>query len=59
MASTSPRYQYGQTKEERIQVIEANFYREVNSVIANRVTPFYNAFLLVSAAVFAYFVVLE
>ena len=44
------------TKESQICDWEKEFYRDVNGVIANRVTPFYNAFCLISAAVFGYFV---
>ena len=46
-------------REEALRLLEEEFYRKVNSVIANKVTPIYNTFILIFAAVFAYFVVME
>ena len=39
--------------------LEEEFYQKVNSVIARKITPVYNFFILAFAAVFAYFVVME
>lgn len=47
------------TKEDKLRVIDEEFYRTVNRVIAEKVTPVYNMFILVFAAVFAYFIVIE
>ena len=46
-------------REESLRALEEEFYRKVNSVIAQKVTPVYNTFILIFAAVFAYFVVME
>ena len=39
--------------------MEVDFIRRVNKDIAHKVTPVYNAFLLIAAAFFAYFIVVE
>ena len=49
----------GQTHEEQMKNLEIDFYIQVNQVIAEKITPAYNFFVLISAATFAYFVVLE
>ena len=47
------------SSQENMRTLEQEFYRKVNAVIANKITPIYNFFILVFAAVFAYFVVME
>ena len=47
------------SKEDRLKAIDEEFYRTVNKVIAEKITPLYNMFILVFAAVFAYFIVIE
>ena len=47
------------TKEDRLRAIDEEFYRTVNRVIADKITPLYNMFILVFAAIFAYFIVIE
>lgn len=47
------------SKEERLRSIDEEFYRTVNKVIADKVTPIYNMSILIFAAVFAYFIVIE
>ena len=39
--------------------MEEEFYRQVNQVISEKITPIYNTFILIFAAFFAYFVMLE
>ena len=39
--------------------LEEEFYQEANKVIAEKITPFYNFCILIFAAVFAYFIVIE
>lgn len=46
-------------RDAKLRYLEEDFYRQVNQVISERITPVYNAIILVFAAVFAYFVVLE
>ena len=46
-------------KQSQVKALESEFVRKVNKDISNKVTPFYNTFLLVSTAVFAYFIVNE
>ena len=41
------------------QRLEEEFYQRVHSVISTKITPIYNACILVFAACFAYFVVME
>ena len=47
------------SKEDRMRALEEEFYAKVTQVLADRITPIYNSFLLFSAATFAYFVVLQ
>ena len=47
------------SKEDQMRSLEDEFYKKVNSVISQKITPIYNTFLLIFAAVFAYFVVME
>ena len=47
------------SKEERLKSMEEEFYRQVNQVISEKITPIYNTFILIFAAFFAYFVMLE
>lgn len=47
------------TKEDKLRAIDEEFYRTVNRVIAEKITPVYNMFILVFAAIFAYFIVIE
>ena len=46
-------------KEDRLRAMEEEFYRQVNQVISEKITPIYNTFILIFAAFFAYFVMLE
>ncbi len=46
---------YYSTRENQIEDMEREFFTSVNNQIANRVTPVYNAFCLISAAIFGYF----
>ena len=39
--------------------MEYEFIRKVNRDIAGKVTPIYNTYLLITASVFAYFIVME
>ena len=39
--------------------LEAEFYKKVNQVISKKVTPLYNTVILICAAVFAYFILVE
>ena len=39
--------------------LEEEFYQKVNHVVSEKVTPLYNTFILIFAAVFAYFIVIE
>ena len=43
----------------QIKALEVDFIRKVNKDITSKVTPFYNTFLLISAAFFAYFTVIQ
>ena len=45
--------------QDDVRTLELEFYRKVNAVIANKITPIYNFCILVFAAFFAYFVVME
>ena len=45
--------------QSQIRALETDFIKKVNRDIATKVTPVYNAFLLVCAAFFAYFIVME
>lgn len=47
------------TKEDKLRAIDEEFYRTVHRVIADKVTPVYNMFILIFAAIFAYFIVIE
>ena len=40
-----------------ISKLDDEFYDKLNFVLASKITPIYNVFLLCSAAIFAYFVV--
>lgn len=51
--------QYYSTREGQIEDMEKDFYASVNSQIANKVTPAYNAFCLISAVVFGYFICID
>ena len=44
------------TKEERMRELEEEFYRKVNQVISEKITPTYNFFTILFAVIFAYFV---
>ena len=46
-------------KQAAAQRLEEEFYRSVNSVISNKITPVYIVFNLIFAAVFAYFATQE
>ena len=43
----------------QIKALEVEFVKRVNYDIAHKVTPVYNTFLLIAAAFFAYFIVVE
>ena len=45
--------------EQSLARLEEEFYRKVNTVIARKITPIYNFCILIFAAIFAYFVVME
>ena len=45
--------------QSQIRALEVDFVRRVNKDIVRKVTPVYNTFLLIAAAFFAYFVVIE
>ena len=45
--------------QSQIRGLETEFVRKVNRDIATKVTPIYNTFLLVCAAFFAYFIVMN
>ena len=47
------------SKEDRLKAIDEEFYRTVNKVIGEKITPLYNTFILIFAAIFAYFIVIE
>ena len=47
------------SKEDQMRSLEDEFYKKVNAVISQKITPIYNTFLFIFAAVFAYFVVME
>ena len=47
------------TKEDRLIILEEQYYMKANKIISDRITPLYNAFILIFAAFFAYFLVLE
>ena len=47
------------TKDDKLNVLEEQFYQKVNKVISDRITPLYNMFILIFATFFAYFIVLE
>ena len=42
-----------------LQNLEDQFYERVNKVISDKITPIYNTFILIFAAGFAYFIVME
>mmetsp|Transcript_14537 Transcript_14537/g.24808 ORF Transcript_14537/g.24808 Transcript_14537/m.24808 type:complete len:153 (+) Transcript_14537:36-494(+) len=42
--------------QSQVRALEQEFVRKVNRDIASKVTPFYNVFLLLCAAVFYYFI---
>ena len=46
-------------KDKALAILEEEFYKKVNAVIAEKVTPIYNTFLMIFAAIFAYFIVME
>ena len=46
-------------KQQRIRAMEEQFYRQINQVISERITPIYNFFIIVFAIIFGYFVVFE
>ena len=48
-------YKDNQTHEEIERDQVENFYRTVDQVISERVTPIYNTFILMFAAVFSYY----
>ena len=41
-----------------MRILEEEFYSKLNHVLSTHINPFYNTFILISAAVFAYFLVL-
>ena len=43
------------SKEERMKLLEEEFYRKVNLVISEKITPAYNFFILLFALGFGYF----
>ena len=43
----------------KAQKLEEEFYNRVNGVISRKITPIYNTIILIFAAIFAYFVVME
>ena len=45
--------------QSQIRALEMDFIKKVNRDIANKITPVYNTFLMICAAFFAYFVVME
>ena len=42
-------------KEKAIAAMEEKFHEEINEALSKRITPIYNVFMLIFAAVFAYF----
>ena len=46
-------------REEAERKLEDEFYYKVNNVISQKITPVYNTIILIFAAIFAYFVVME
>lgn len=46
-------------QQSQVKALEYEFIRKVNRDIAGRVTPIYNTYLLITASVFAYFIVME
>ena len=46
-------------REEHERKLEDEFYYKVNNVISQKITPVYNTIILIFAAIFAYFVVME
>ena len=46
-------------KEEEVNRLEDEFYNKVNNVISQKITPVYNTIILLFAAIFAYFIVME
>ena len=49
----------GHAAKQQDNMDEEEFYKNVNSLIATKVTPIYNTVILIFAAVFAYFIVIE
>ena len=49
---------YGGNRSQQ-QHLEDQFYEKVNSDISNKITPIYNTFILIFAAAFAYFIIME
>ena len=47
-----------QSKEAELASIENEFYNKVNTVISEKITPFYNTFLLLSGCFFTYYVLM-
>ena len=46
-------------QQEEMRQLEEGFYRKVNYVISNKITPIYNTVLLLYCAGFAYFIMTE
>ena len=46
-------------QDDSLLQIENEFYNKVNSVISEKITPFYNTFLLISSACFTYFILMN
>ena len=47
------------TKEDKLHILEEQYYSKANKIISERITPLYNIFLLIFAGFFAYFIALE
>ena len=55
-------FQKGLTKHnqsEALRLLEAEFYRKVNQVVSNKITPIYNTIQLIYCAVFGYYLLKE
>ena len=46
-------------QDTQLRRLEEVFYTKVNHVISHKVTPVYNTFMLIFAAVFAYFTMVD
>ena len=47
------------TKQDKLLILEEQYYSKANKIISERITPLYNGFLLIFAGFFAYFLALE